>query len=130
MSASRFTAVSAATLAALSLASCGGGQGASRDQVRAVGSSTVYPFAKSVAESLARADASIKSPIIESTGTGAGMKLFCAGVGAAASRRRECIAPHEEASEFEDCKKNGVTEIIEIQVGIDGIAFAEAERRT
>ena len=125
MSANRFIAVSAATLAALSLASCGGGQGASRDQVRVVGSSTVYPFAKAVAESLARADASIKSPIIESTGTGAGMKLFCAGVGAQhpdienASRRIKL-------SEFEDCQKNGVKEIAEIQVGLDGVAFAEA----
>jgi len=125
MSAIRIIAVSATALAALSLASCGGNQSASRDQVRAVGSSTVYPFAKSVAESLARADASIKSPIIESTGTGAGMKLFCAGVGAQhpdienASRRMKL-------SEFEDCQKNGVKEIVEIQVGLDGVAFAEA----
>lgn len=74
----RFPAVALVTLA---LAACGGSGGGSRDQVRAVGSSTVYPFAKAVAESLARNDASVKSPIIESTGTGAGMKLFCAGVG-------------------------------------------------
>lgn len=125
MSASRFTAISAATLAALSLASCGGGQNATRDQVRAVGSSTVYPFAKAVAESLARADPTIKSPIVESTGTGAGMKLFCGGIGAQhpdienASRRMK-------KSEFEDCQKNGVKEIVEIQVGLDGVAFAAA----
>ena len=125
MSASRFTAASLAALTALSLASCSAGQGGSRDQVRAVGSSTVYPFAKAVAESLARSDASIKSPIIESTGTGAGMKLFCAGVGAQhpdienASRRMK-------PSEFEDCQKNGVKEIVEVQVGLDGVAFGEA----
>ena len=112
-------------VSALALASCGGsgGGGGARDFVRAVGSSTVYPFATAVAEKVAAQG--LKSPVIESTGTGAGMKLFCAGVGAGhpdienASRRMK-------ASEFEDCKKNGVTEIIEVQVGIDGIAFAEA----
>ena len=118
-----FVAVSAMALAACG-GSGGGGEGGSRDFVRAVGSSTVYPFATAVAEKVA-GGAGLKSPVVESTGTGAGMKLFCAGVGAAhpdienASRRMK-------ASEFEDCKKNGVTEIIEIQIGIDGIAFAEA----
>ena len=112
--------------AALLLAGCGGAQTASRDQIRAVGSSTVYPFAKAVADSLAKSGASIKSPIIESTGTGAGMKLFCAGVGVQhpdienASRRMK-------KSEYEDCAKNGVDKIVEIQVGLDGVAFAEAK---
>jgi phosphate transport system substrate-binding protein len=84
----------------------------------------VYPFAKAVAESLAKSDATIKAPIIESTGTGAGMKLFCAGIGAQhpdiedASRRMK-------KSEFDDCQKNGVKEIVEIQIGLDGVAFAE-----
>jgi phosphate transport system substrate-binding protein len=111
--------------AALLLAGCGGAQTASRDQIRAVGSSTVYPFAKAVADSLAKSGASIKSPIIESTGTGAGMKLFCAGVGVQhpdienASRRMK-------TSEYDDCVKNGVDKIVEIQVGLDGVAFAEA----
>ena len=117
-----------ATTAALALSACGGSgqssQGA-RDFVRAVGSSTVYPFATAVAEQAAKADGG-KSPVIESTGTGAGMKLFCAGVGAAhpdienASRRMK-------ASEYEECKKNGVTDVVEIQVGLDGIAFGEAK---
>ena len=52
-----------------------------RTQMRAVGSSTVYPFAKIVSERIGRANAKLGTPIIESTGTGAGMKLFCAGVG-------------------------------------------------
>ncbi|MCB5424365.1 substrate-binding domain-containing protein [Altererythrobacter sp. CC-YST694] len=110
--------------AALILSGCGSNGGsATRDSIRAVGSSTVYPFAKAVAESLARSNHDIKSPIIESTGTGGGVKLFCAGVGAAtpditnASRRMK-------KSEFESCQANGVTDIIEIQVGLDGIAFA------
>ena len=116
----------AAISAAAMLSACGGGQGGSRDQIRAVGSSTVYPFAKAVADSLAKSNAAIKSPIIESTGTGAGMKLFCAGVGvqfpdvANASRRIK-------KSEFDDCAKHGVDKIVEVQVGLDGVAFAEAK---
>jgi phosphate transport system substrate-binding protein len=97
-----------------------------RTQMRAVGSSTVYPFAKIVAERIARANPRLGTPIIESTGTGAGMKLFCAGVGERfpdvenASRRMK-------ASEAKQCASNGVTAITEIQVGIDGIAFATAK---
>lgn len=114
-----------ATLAAACalLSACGGGENATRDQVRVVGSSTVFPFAKAVAASLAQNNAELKSPIIESTGSGAGMKLFCGGIGPQhpdivnASRRMK-------KSEFEDCQKNGVTDIVEIKVGLDGIAFA------
>ena len=122
----KFSLFASATAACALLAACGGGQSGSRDQIRAVGSSTVYPFAKAVADSLAKSHSDIKSPIIESTGTGAGMKLFCAGVGSQfpdienASRRIK-------KSEYEDCVKNGVDKIVEIQVGLDGIAFAEAK---
>jgi len=122
----RILALSTAALGSLALAGCGGADSGSRDQVRAVGSSTVYPFAKAVAEQLAKSDPSIKSPIIESTGTGAGMKLFCAGVGPQypdiedASRRMK-------KSEFDECVANGVKDIAEIQVGLDGVAFAEAK---
>jgi phosphate transport system substrate-binding protein len=111
--------------AVLALAACGA-QSTSREQIRAVGSSTVFPFAKAVADSLAKSNAEFKSPIIESTGTGAGMKLFCAGVGVQhpdivnASRRMK-------ASEYEGCAKNGVKDIVEVQVGLDGIAFAEGK---
>ena len=117
----------ACTVAATALlAACGGAQSGSREQIRAVGSSTVYPFAKAVADALAKSNTEFKSPIIESTGTGAGMKLFCAGVGVQhpdienASRRMK-------KSEYDDCTKNGVKDIVEIQVGLDGIAFAEAQ---
>ena len=97
-----------------------------RTQMRAVGSSTVYPFAKQVAERVARANPRLGSPIIESTGTGAGIKLFCAGVGerypdvANASRRMK-------ASEAKACAANGVTKVTEIQVGIDGLALATSQ---
>lgn len=102
------------------------GTAEARTQMRAVGSSTVYPFAKIVAERIARANPRLGTPIIESTGTGAGMKLFCAGVGERfpdvenASRRMK-------ASEAKQCAANGVKQITEIQVGIDGIAFATAK---
>lgn len=116
-----------AAAAALSLSACDApGAGGTRDSIRAVGSSTVYPFAKVVAENFARSHADFKSPLIESTGTGGGIALFCAGVGpttpdiANASRRMK-------KSEFETCQANGVEEVIELQVGLDGIAFASAQ---
>ncbi|WP_305097828.1 substrate-binding domain-containing protein [Croceibacterium aestuarii] len=116
-----------ASLSALALTACGSsGGGAARDSIHAVGSSTVYPFAKAVSETFARSNPDFKSPLIESTGTGGGMKLFCAGVGADtpdiadASRRMK-------PSEFADCQANGVTDIMEIQVGLDGIAFASTK---
>jgi phosphate transport system substrate-binding protein len=118
-----------AAVSSLTLAACGGSGGPSgndaRDFVRVVGSSTVYPFSTAMAEATVKS-AGIKSPVVESTGTGAGMKLFCAGVGAKhpdvenASRRMK-------KSEYEDCAKNGVTDVVEIQIGLDGIAFASAK---
>src|ERR1044071_5584695 len=101
-------------------------QADARTQTRAVGSSTVYPFAKIVAERIARANPRLGTPIIESTGTGAGMKLFCAGVVERfpdvenASRRMK-------ASEAKLCASNGVTQITEIQVGLDGVTLATAK---
>ena len=97
-----------------------------RTQMRAVGSSTVYPFAKAAAERVARANPRLGTPIIESTGTGGGFKLFCGGVGARfpdvanASRRIK-------ASEAKQCAAAGVRQITEIQVGLDGIAVATAK---
>lgn len=94
--------------------------------MRAAGSSTVYPFAKAVAERVARANPKLGAPIVESVGTGAGFKLFCGGVGerfpdvSNASRRMK-------ASEAKACAANGVKEVTEIQIGIDGIAFATAK---
>lgn len=123
-------AVLVISAAALYLPGCtdqaGSGAGGARDQIRAVGSSTVYPFATAIAEMVVQNNAGMKSPIIEATGTGAGMKLFCSGVGAQypdienASRRIK-------KAEFEDCRKNGVKEILEVQIGVDGLAFAQAK---
>ncbi len=94
-----------------------------RRNIRIVGSSTVYPFTRAVAERFSRTNPGVGAPIVESTGTGAGMKLFCAGVGAQhpdvvnASRRIKM-------SEYKLCAANGVSQITEIQVGLDGVAVA------
>ena len=96
-----------------------------RDQVKIVGSSTVYPFSSAVAEELG-ATTSYPTPVVESTGSGGGMKLFCAGNGmhtpdiTNASRRMK-------AKEFKICQENGVTDITEAVIGFDGIAFAQAK---
>lgn len=120
--------------AAIVLAGCGqgatggGGGAASRSQIRVVGSSTVYPFTVAVAERFAQANPSFGAPIVESTGTGGGLQLFCNGVGpqfpdvANASRRIK-------ATEIETCARNGVTEIIEVSIGIDGLALIESATR-
>lgn len=117
-------AVSALTLSACQDQAASGG--AARDTIRAVGSSTVYPFATVVGERFAEATG-MKKPQIESTGTGGGIERFCGGVGPEtpdivnASRRMK-------KAEFDACVKNGVTDIVEIKVGIDGIALGEAQR--
>lgn len=96
-----------------------------RDQIRIVGSSTVYPFTTAVAEQLGKSGG-VKTPIVESTGTGGGFKIFCEGVGADkadatnASRRIK-------KSEFEMCEKNGVKDIVELKVGIDGLTLAQSK---
>ncbi len=93
-----------------------------RDQIRIVGSSTVYPFATTVAEAFAKSTG-LRTPIIESTGTGGGVKLFCAGVGedtpdfVNASRKMK-------RAEFEICAKNGVTDIVEFKLGYDGLTLS------
>ena len=97
---------------------------ADRDYIQIVGSSTVYPFATVVAEKFGKTS-DFKTPIIESTGSGGGMKLFCSGVGEAApditnSSRRI------KSSEFENCQSNGVSEVIEVKVGYDGIVVGNS----
>jgi phosphate transport system substrate-binding protein len=95
-----------------------------RDQIRIVGSSTVYPFTTAVAESFGTASG-MKTPVVESTGTGGGFKLFCAGVGADHPDFTNASRAIKKG-EFEDCKKNGVTDIVEIKIGFDGLAIASA----
>ena len=121
--------VMALPVAAL-MAACGSeggsgtGGGSASGDIKVVGSSTVYPFTRAVAEQFQRANPGI-SVIVESTGTGAGMKLFCAGVGSQFPDI-ENASRQMKKSEYEDCLKNGVNNVIEVPVGIDGLAFIEA----
>jgi len=112
--------VAAAALAAVAMA----GEAAARDQIKIVGSSTVFPFSTAVAEAFGKSTEN-PTPVVESTGSGGGLKLFCAGVGTEhpditnASRRMK-------ASEWQLCNDNGVTEIIESVAGYDGIVVANS----
>jgi phosphate transport system substrate-binding protein len=96
-----------------------------RDQIRAVGSSTVYPFASAAAEQFGQGG-KFKTPIIESTGTGGGFKLFCSGVDENTPDINDASRAITE-SEKETCKKNGVTKIVEVPIGYDGIVLANAK---
>ena len=102
------------------------GAGQARDRINIVGSSTVYPFSTVVAEQFGRST-SFKTPKVELTGSGGGLKLFCAGVGVRhaditnASRRIK-------KSEVERCRRNGVVDIVEIKIGYDGIVVANSKR--
>lgn len=95
-----------------------------RDNIEVVGSSTVYPFSTVVAERYGRSTGKA-TPKIESTGSGGGMKLFCSGVGTNypditnSSRRIKM-------SEFKKCQENGVKDVIEVQIGYDGIVIANS----
>lgn len=114
----------AALLVACGDQGSGGGGGGSANDIKVVGSSTVYPFTRAVAEQFQRANPGIRV-VVESTGTGAGMKLFCSGVGARFPDI-ENASRQIKKSEYDDCVKNGVRNVIEVPVGIDGLAFIEA----
>ncbi|MGI9290269.1 MAG: PstS family phosphate ABC transporter substrate-binding protein [Gammaproteobacteria bacterium] len=98
---------------------------AARNQISIVGSSTVYPFATVVAEQFGRTT-SFKTPTVESTGSGGGLKLFCSGIGVStpditnSSRRIK-------SSEVEKCASNGIDEIVEVKIGYDGIVMANSK---
>ena len=111
-------------LAACGSNSSGGGAAASANGIRIVGSSTVYPFTKAVAEEFMRANPGI-SITVESTGTGAGMKLFCAGVGNQFPDLEDASRAIKK-SEYEACAKAGAKDIIEVPVGIDGLTVIES----
>ncbi|WP_093666118.1 substrate-binding domain-containing protein [Sphingomonas gellani] len=101
-----------------------GGMGG-RDSIAAVGSSTVYPFTTTVAELYVATHPHAAAPVIEETGTGAGLRLFCAGIGSAfpdiadASRRMR-------ADEYRACARNGAGALVEVQLGLDGIAIGRS----
>ncbi len=96
----------------------------SRDYISVVGSSTVYPFSTVVAERFGKA-AGGATPKIESTGTGGGFKLFCGGVGTGHPDIANASRQIKKA-EFDACQANGVKDIIEVQIGFDGIVLANS----
>ena len=108
--------------AALLATACGSGDQA---PTRIVGSSTVYPFTTAVVEQFKRSYPAYPAPIVEATGTGGGIKLFCDGTGqrfpdiANASRRIL-------ASEYQECRDNGVASVVEVQIGLDGLVIAQS----
>jgi phosphate transport system substrate-binding protein len=114
------TVLSAAAIAAST------GLAVAGEQIKIVGSSTVFPFATTVAERFGKSS-DFKAPIVESTGSGGGMKLFCAGIGDGhpditnASRRIK-------SSEVEGCAKNGIKDIVEVKIGYDGIVLANSRK--
>lgn len=120
----KLSALSCVSAAVLALSMGAGAEAQSRDSIRIVGSSTVFPFTTATSENFG-ATSGFRTPVVESTGTGGGMNLFCAGVGlrhpdiSAASRR---MLP----TEFALCQRNGVTSITEIPLGSDGIVVARS----
>ena len=118
------TGLALATVTAIAVA----GPAAARDQIRIVGSSTVFPYTQAVSEEFANQTGN-PSPVVESTGTGGGMKIFCQGVGEAhpditgASRAMK-------ASEYNLCAENGVTDITEVLLGYDGLSLAVSRATT
>ncbi|MBD3756407.1 MAG: substrate-binding domain-containing protein, partial [Gammaproteobacteria bacterium] len=114
-----FTKLSVSALALMAMSAT---TAAARDEIRVVGSSTVFPYSQAAAEQFGNTS-DFPAPIVESTGTGGGMKLFCGGIGEAhpdltgASRAMK-------ASEYELCVSNGVTDITEVQIGSDGLSIA------
>lgn len=96
-----------------------------RDRISIVGSSTVFPFSSAVAEQFS-AGGAFATPKVESTGTGAGMAIFCKGVGAGFPDITNASRPMK-LSEYQSCQRNGVKEISQIKIGYDGIVIANAK---
>lgn len=113
-------------LIALGLVTLASATAVARDQINIVGSSTVYPFTTTVAEQFGR-QGKFKTPKVESTGTGGGIKLFCNGVG---PQHADAVNASRQMkkSEFDTCAKNGVSEILEIKIGYDGLTIAENKK--
>ena len=115
------TMLATATMSAVAFSAA-----AQADQIRIVGSSTVYPFSTTVAEQFGKTT-KFKTPIVESTGSGGGLKLFCSGIGEKypditnASRRIK-------SSEVKRCAGNGIKDVIEVKIGYDGIVLANSRK--
>lgn len=116
------------TASAIAIAAVSATAATARDQVRVVGSSTVFPYAQAAAENFANATG-MAAPVVESTGTGGGFKVFCEGVGenfADVTGASRAI----KKSEYDLCATNGVTDITEVMIGYDGLSIAVSRATT
>ncbi len=111
------------TLAAAGMATAFAGAAHARNEIRVVGSSTVFPYTQAVAEEFSGKYPEYPAPVIESTGTGGGMKIFCQGVGEA-HPDIEDASRAMKPSEWALCQKNGVDDITEAMIGYDGLSIA------
>lgn len=116
------------TASALAMIATSATVAAARDQVRVVGSSTVFPYSQAAAENFANATG-MAAPVVESTGTGGGMKIFCEGVGEGFADMTGASRAMKK-SEYELCAKNGVTDITEVLIGYDGLSIAVSRATT
>ena len=117
--------ISRSAVSALAILAATAGAAAARDQVQVAGSSTVLPYASIVAEAFGE-NFDFPTPVVESGGSSAGLKRFCEGVG----ENTIDIANASRAirdSELEACRAAGVTDIIEVRIGYDGIVFASQQ---
>ena len=116
----------ASALALAGVVAASGAHAQTRDQIRVVGSSTVFPYSQAVAEEFSK-KTKRKSPVVESTGTGGGFKVFCQGIGPAHADVTGASRAMKK-SEYVDCVKNGVTDITELQIGFDGLSLAMSRK--
>ena len=119
----KFIALAAAGVVA---GACASTPAFARDHIKIVGSSTVYPYAQAVSEEFSKKSGK-KAPVLESTGTGGGMKIFCKGVGEDNADITNASRAMKK-SEWEDCQKNGVTDVTEVHIGYDGLSIAVSRK--
>ncbi len=121
---SKFNKVVAAFAASACAIAISASAASARDEIRIVGSSTVFPFSTTVAERFGK-ETDFPTPVIESTGTGGGLKLFCAGIGEAHPDITNASARIKQ-SQVDDCASNGIKDIVEVKIGYDGIVIANS----
>ncbi len=121
---SKFNKVVAAFAAGVCAIAVSTSAASARDEIRIVGSSTVFPFSTTVAERFGK-ETDFPTPVIESTGTGGGLKLFCAGIGEEHPDITNASARIKQ-SQIDDCASNGIKDVVEVKVGYDGIVIANS----
>lgn len=118
--------MSALTAAVALVGAMASGAAYARGKIKVVGSSTVFPYSQAVAEEFAK-ETGMKAPVVVALGTGGGFKAFCQGVGEAHADVTGASRTIKK-SEFDDCQKNGVKDIIEALIGYDGLSIAISKK--